>query len=361
MTGGFTFDGTDIADLGLEYAPELNNTYIYKPASYKTHEQVFDGHHGGYYYGSTVQPKDFTLRCIYEGHKITDGFMTNLFHVFRRDKVGKLVFQKRPWCWYVATVMNVNIDQLLNFENGVVTITLRAHYPFARSDYSVIPENSEYETDMLKNSGMMPYGWQDTVSFASDQNTITSDKTLLVYNPGTERAKVAVRIAGDVGTGVSLANVQTEQSMRFVAISRTTCPGSFYVQCDGLNGQTTLTNGRTSSPGFLYHDYGFIELEPGFPAYRNIPVEVYDNRTVTSEGLFTEDMLGRYIYFANGTHAKIQRIDNDSNLQVDQTVGSAESGAAQILLMNEIQVSASPSGGAFNIHKLDFIYHPTFL
>lgn len=60
MQGGFSFCGTDIADLGLEYVPETANTYVFAGSDYKIHEQVFDGHHGGYYYGSTVSPKVFT-------------------------------------------------------------------------------------------------------------------------------------------------------------------------------------------------------------------------------------------------------------------------------------------------------------
>ena len=358
MVGGFTFDGVDIADLGLEYAPELNNTYVYKPAQFKPHEQLFDGHDGGYYYGSTVQPKEFTLRCIYEAQPVLDGIMSKIFHVFKRNRTGKLVFKKRPWCWYAATVTNVSVDQMLNFENGVVTISMKAYYPFARSDYMTIP--AEYENDLMSNSAMMPAGWTHETSFATSQNPITTNTTLLLYNPGTETAKVAVRIAGDVGTGVSVANATTGQNMRFVAITPNSCPGSYYIQTDGLSGQTTFTNGTVSQPGFLYHDYGFIDLAPGFPAYRNITVDVTDNRNVNSDGLFAYDMLGRHIYFANGTVAKVVNVHDSSWIEVDTTVSSAENGVAQILQMNEIVVSALPAGGSFSLTKLEFVYKPTF-
>ena len=359
MTGGFTFDGVDINTLGLEYAPDLSNTYVYKPSAFKNHEQVFDGHDGGYYYGNTVQPKEFVLRCFYEEQPALQGFMTKLYTAFRRGRTGRLVFKKRPWIWYIATVYNIDTHQMLNYQNGIATITLRAYYPFGRCDELVLP-NDETREDKLLNTAMLDSEVFDmTTSFADDE-PITEAKTLLLYNPGTERCKVAIRIAGDVGTGVSVTNRTTGQDCRFVAITNDTCPANHYVQCDGLNGQTVLTNGTTSEPGFLFHDYGFIELDPGFPAYRDIDLSVTDNRTIQSDGKFTEDMLGRYIVFASGKIAQIKRVDSENNVQTDVSVSDEDSGVAQIIKLNEIYVAPNPNGGSINLTKLDFIYKPTF-
>lgn len=354
MVGGFTFDGVDIADIGLEYAPEQNNTFVYRPASYKISEQMFEAHDGGYYYGETVQPKEFVLRCIYEDQHILDGVIAKIYSVFRRGKTGRLVFKKRPWCWYTATVTNVDINQMTNYMNGTVTITLKAYYPFARTDYDTIPNNSEYEKDMLNNSGLMASSYSDT-SFAP----ITEDTTILLYNPGTERAKTAIQIAGDVGEGVMIANATTGQNCRFVAISSETVSGNYYVQCDALNGQTIKTDGTVSEPGFIYHDQGFIELEPGYPAYRDIQVTCQQTY-VKSNGMFNENMVGRYIYFADNSSAKIVRFEDTDTIVVDKTVTEAQNGKAQILLMNEIRVSSYPAGGSMNLTKLNFIFKPTF-
>ncbi len=165
MTGGFTFDGIDIADLGLEYVPDNQNTYVYKPSQWNMNEESFDGHDGGYFYGTTVKPKDFTLRCIYEDSHVNSGGMTRLFHAFKRGRTGRLIFAKRPWCWYVTTVVSVDISQMTNYMNGVVTINMRAYYPFARTDKTYItdedattliePGGPTCEEDLVANTAML--------------------------------------------------------------------------------------------------------------------------------------------------------------------------------------------------------------
>lgn len=362
MVGGFTFDGIDIEDIGLTYAPDLSNTYVYRPATAKTHEQVFDAHDGGYYYGNTLQPKEFVLRCIYEDVHVLNGILTKIYSIFYRGKTGKLVFKKRPWCWYVATVTDIDIKQMTNYQNGVVSIAMKAYYPFARCDYDYIPDGDEYEDDMKYNSALLyEQQFENNTSFATEQNPITDATSLLVYNPGTERAKVAIRIAGDVGTGVVIANNTTGQSCRFVGITPSICTNNKYVQCDGLNGQTVLTNGTITQSGFLYHDYGFIELEPGYPAYRDVEVTVSsDGKSILGDNCFSYDMIGRYIYLSNGEHAKIVNVTDASTLILNATLTPNATVMAQILKMNEIQVSCWPNGGSMNLTKLDFVFKPTF-
>ena len=349
MSGGFRFDGIDIADLGLEYAPDNQNTYVYQPGIYKIHEQIIDAHDGGYYYGDTMQPKEFNLRCIYEDKHITSGVMEKMHMLFRRGRTGKLIFDRRSWCWYVATVVNVDTKQMTNYQNGVITVKMKAYYPYARCDYTVMP-NNEYKQSLENSTGLL-YNWEPETSFTN----ITQQTSLFLYNPGTERAKVSIQIAGDVGTGLTISNRTTEQQCKFVAITNTVCENNYYVQCDGLNGQTILTNGTITKPGFLYHDYGFIELEPGYPAYRDVLINVPSNgTTVKSDGLFTPDMLHRHIIFYDGTIRRIERVEDENTVYVNNSVNTGSS-YAQIALLNEIEVS-----GDINLTKLNFIYKPTF-
>ena len=46
MEGGFSFCGVDIADLGLEYAPENANTYVYSPGAFDVNDESFPAHDG---------------------------------------------------------------------------------------------------------------------------------------------------------------------------------------------------------------------------------------------------------------------------------------------------------------------------
>ena len=104
MVRGFIFNGVDVDTIGLEYAPAMSNTFVHGESSFKTHTETNDGADGGYYYGETVQPKTFQLRCFFEDTFINSGVMTRIEALFRRGKTGKLIFKERPWCYYIATV-----------------------------------------------------------------------------------------------------------------------------------------------------------------------------------------------------------------------------------------------------------------
>lgn len=102
-----------------------------------------------------------------------------------------------------------------------------------------------------------------TTSAVAEGEELTTQTEICLYNGGTERASVAIEIAGDVGEGVTIANATTGQKCSFVAMSKevTTDKGR-YIVSDGINGRTVLTDGATSVDASLYHDYGFIDLEP---------------------------------------------------------------------------------------------------
>lgn len=106
MAGGFTFCGVDIEKYHLYYAPEGKDTYIYGAGEYKVHDSEFDGHDGGYWYGATLEPKEFTLRCFFEDATLKDFDAWD--HLFGRNKGGKLVFDDRPHLWYMARVVEYN-------------------------------------------------------------------------------------------------------------------------------------------------------------------------------------------------------------------------------------------------------------
>ena len=73
MVRGFIFDGVDIETIGLEYAPEMSQTFVYAGSTFKNFEESSDGQDGSYYYGNTLQPKQFQLRCFFEDTFINSG------------------------------------------------------------------------------------------------------------------------------------------------------------------------------------------------------------------------------------------------------------------------------------------------
>ena len=360
MQGGFSFCDVDIYNLGLEYAPELSSTDVYSPASKSVQEQRIESQDGGYFYGVTTNPKDFVLRCYYEMADVRDGIMTAIGQCFKAGRTGRLVFAKRPWCWYTATVVDIDTSRMLNYMNGLITIKLRAYHPFARCDQTVPAASDPFYNDMINNSGMLTDAEKmPTTQLVSGGSDLTQETSFLLYNPGTERTHVAIEIAGDVVDGVSVSNSTTGQTCKFVAMSKAiTTDVSKYIVTDAMNGKTVLTNGTTSQLAFLYHDSGFIELEPSYPIIRNISAS-YTNGSANvslSTSVTSSEVLHKYIYLA-GTWRKITKVNNAQSIKVSPSLSATGTAVTDIVTMNELTVSPVST---MALSRLNFIYTPTF-
>ena len=358
MRGGFTFCGVDIADLGLEYAPDNTDMYVFRSGEFKINEQIFDGHHGGYFYGSTVSPKAFTLRCFFEAQHINTGIMTRINQLFSRGRSGRLVFARRPWIWYAATVTNTVATQFTNYENGIIAIQMKAYYPFGRCDeLSLLPEQ-ETDSVILGNSALLPESITPTVCAIDAGSEMTTATELLLYNGGTERAAVAIEIAGNIGEGVTIVNATTNQSCRFVSITKAqTSDAGKYIVCDGMNGKTLLTNGISGELAFLYHDYGFIDLEPAFPILRDLNISYTANgAAVVCDSDAFLGQTGKYLHL-DGQWRKIVAVDDGRHASVLPTPTSTGKEKTPLVTMNEIVVTPSSD---MALTRLNFRFKPTF-
>lgn len=355
MKGGFSFCGVDIANIGIEYAPELEDTYVYKPAEAEVHEETFDGHHGGYFYGATVKPKEINLRVFFE-ENIDRGLMSQFYNLFRIGRTGRLVFQRRPWCYYNATVMSVDDSNLLSYQSGTIKITMKCAYPFGRSDMNsardlvVMRTDNDYfktieNTAFVEKIEMVP-----PIEFES----ITEPKDLVLVNPGTIRSPVCIVISGDVGDGVEIINRTTKQTCSIIGLTKEKSSDvgkSLYV--DAMNGKVILSDGKESEPAFLYHDKGFIDLESSFPAIRHIFVN-HGRTSVSTIVNLNENVVGKHI-FVDGQWVKILK-QNDSNHMIIDTSVSEGTSNATIISLNEIHIEPISTMDI----SLKFIYKPTF-
>lgn len=346
MESGFSFCGVDIKDIGLEYVPELENTYVYSPAEKNVHEETYDGHTGGYYYGAWSQPKEFTLRCLFEDKQIDMGVMANVYELFRVGRVGKLIFNRRPWCYYNARVTSPVESDFSNYLNGLVTIHMKAYFPFARSDTMFNLRTDDHYVEIMNNTGL--FNKAEMVPETSFE--FNEDTSFILANPGTEAAPVAISIQGNA-KNVTITNQNNNQTCSFVNIT----DDLGEIVCDTLSGKIIRIKDGETLPAYLYHYGGFISLDPSFPVKREVYIETVNGTTVKVSNILYNDYAGQYIFIKNKWY-KIASMQDKHTLILETP---AESSAAQqtiISRMNELSISFEEPA---NLH-VRFEYKPTF-
>lgn len=353
MRGGFTFCGVDIADLGIEYAPDIENTYVYKPAETAIHEEVFDGHTGGYFYGAWKQPKEFKLRCVFE-ERIDRGLLAKVYALFKVGRSGKLVFQRRPWCYYYATVSEqIDDSELKTYLSGTFVITMKAYYPFARSDTFFNKRTDPNHYEVMENTALFDY---DGMVPETDFKNLEEETTIILANPGTEPAALDIQIAGDTGSGVVITNNTNGTACGFTPMTRagTTDIGA-YVYTNGISGKTMLVRDQNKEAALIYHSHGFITLEPAFPTMREIWAKGTGD-TITTTNIILEDVVGQYIYTSYGWY-RIESQQVPHTLKINGSLPQDWDGKTTIMRMNELTIRPLDS---MHLSTLNFIYKPTF-
>lgn len=358
--GGFEFCGTNIAELKLGYSPENKDTYVYNTFDYDISEQSFPSHDGAYFFGTTLRPKIFNLRCIFEEEEIDAGFMARVDSFFYRGRTGKLIFERRPWAYYTATVVNVDYSQLYSRLNGVINIQLKAYYPYAMTDYTYISEPS-YSASMEANSALFNTDINPPIEY-----TISGDTDILLYNGGTQRANVTIDIGGNIGGGLSIYNTTNGSQCAFMGMS--SGDNTEYVELDGVTGNCYFVGGTFNGrPAFSKHNYGFITLDPAFPSSTKLHLT---NSTealsqIKTTDSFTQDMVGKYLCLTyvnqkgetcTNEWVQIVSVIDEHTAYVNANIASMSQETAPVM-MNKLHIDTSPDGGEV---WLKFNYRHTF-
>lgn len=366
ISGGFSFDGVDIAKVGLEYAPDLANTYSYKPTNYNIHEQSVDGHDGGIYYGKTAQPKVFTLRCFFEQKFVDQGTFHKIFNLFKIGKKGKLVFDRRPWLTYDVIITNVT-DQMFSYLNGYVIITAKNYSAFGYTDFLYNPYKGV--DDFLYNDVRNNSGIPDSDEFVLPPTEITEAITsqsyvMWLYNGGTERADTCIQVAGNAPIGIAVSNNMNNQVCKTTTFTNAqTKLANRHIEINSRTGKTLLVKDddeTNKTLAFQYHYEGFLQLEPNERELREF---TYDSgKTITGD--FTEADTGKMIYInewwceivasGNGTATFEPRINTGSS-SFNITSGTYK---CWFCTMNKITITRR--GSSMDLSKFKIVYKNTF-
>ena len=106
---------------------------------------------------------------------------------------------------------------------------------------------------------------------------------------------------------------------------------------------------------FKYHEFGFLELEPAYPAVRYIYTKNSDGTTVNIENPIQENMVGKYIFLKSKWH-KITSQPDEKTLTIEGHSMFQDNFQTTAMQMNEITITPITT---MDIH-LNFIFKPTY-
>lgn len=364
--GGFSYRGKNIGDFGeIYYAPDASERGEYA-LPYKVDEQEINGRDGAYYYGNHVEPREFVLRCYYE--ELTQRDKEDIMHWFGRNTKGRLIFDERDYVYYdVIPNARVEFDDYRGMTcnglryKGILTIYLKAYCPFGK----LLPGSMVNNVPAIGIDFIVGVSIIGEATLAADDETIVLYKyrmpstnydvtgtSFYIYNMGTEATPLRIKIAGTAESG-TITNVTNGKKcvINGMTTGNTTDVGkSVYI--DAETGRVTLVGSLDTQLAFEMHDYGYIWLDPCTPFVRDIEVSYTDeSKTITSAGLFTEDMVGQFIWL-HGTWRKIAQYNGKNGLTLESEMDATDTETTQIVTMNEITFDG------FTLTKLEMDFTP---
>ena len=139
------------------------------------------GGDGFYYFGSDYTQRQFSINIAFD--ELTEKQFRELQQIFGTKELGKLVFDERPYKYYMVKSSKPQLKYICfgkdgeRIYKGEGTLTFTAYYPFAKSVFKFLNEYNDKNKDEWKEaSGMKAEkGTYDTVS---DNGSIS------VYNAG---------------------------------------------------------------------------------------------------------------------------------------------------------------------------------
>ena len=190
---GFSFNGHRSEELGIVRVSDgsrYNEDLV--PTTQDKTVQV-PGGDGFYYFGSDYTQRQFSINIAFD--ELTEKQLRELQQVFGTKELGKLIFDERPYKYYMVKSGKPQLKYICFGREGEVrtykgegTLTFTAYYPFAKSIYKFLNEYSDKNKDEWKEaSGMKTEkGTYDTVS---DNGSIP------VYNAGDLEADFILKFS----------------------------------------------------------------------------------------------------------------------------------------------------------------------
>ena len=217
---GFSFNGYRSEELGIvrvsdgsRYDEDL------LPTSQDKTVQV-PGGDGFYYFGSDYTQRQFSINIAFD--ELTEAQFRKLQQVFGTKELGKLIFDERPYKYYMVKSGNPQLKYICFGKEGVPriykgegTLTFTAYYPFAKSVFKFLEKTQKEGKEVYvlqgtysnieewaEASGMKAQGTLDKVPTNEDNEPIPGD--ILVYNAGDLETDFILKFNGAPGDAVNI-------------------------------------------------------------------------------------------------------------------------------------------------------------
>ena len=312
---------------------------------FELRETTVTGRHGGYYYGSQVKIREFTLECYFE--RITLKTFEDMIRWIHYDNKGDQVFDDRPFVTYSAVVWKKPTGKVYTVRNdndldevysGTMSIFFKCYEPFGKMAYT---SYDTYDADgAMDHCGIL------------EKNEMPVDispalGTYLIYNPGTEPCDTIIRIGGTAPNGLTIQN-SSDDVCKIVSL-----PSSGYLEINSDHGTVKTMPGDELA--FEYHDEGYIRLDPCTPYERDVMVSYAANSNIVSfvARSTADSLVGRYVRL-NGEWLRIVSIHSENSVIVSKKLSTSGVEQTMVCTMNELTVS----GEGASLTKFEIEYVP---
>ena len=111
---GFTFNGHHSSEYGLVVVSDGDRYHQTLSSNFSDTVVSVPGKNGGYYFGTQLQMKDFTIRCAYD--EMTSHMMHKIQNWLYPNRVGWLIFDETPYKKYKVKISNVPEFSFIPFD-----------------------------------------------------------------------------------------------------------------------------------------------------------------------------------------------------------------------------------------------------
>lgn len=248
---GFTYNGIHSSKFNCWYIPNADDRWFASP-EFELYEKEVPGHPGGYSYGDRTKIRTFSLKVFFED--IDRQTREKIRWWLDQKTMGELEFDERPFVVYrcvrpkktvLGKIYTGQYGDSQELYSGTFTVEFSCYEPYGYLKYKT------YDTYDKDGAGMYCGMLEQSEMPAAPAVT---DRSFLIYNPGTEVCDTLIRIGGTTGAGgLTIKNITNETQCKLSSL-----PQNGYLEIGSGAGSVIHVNGNTRTLDFQYHDSGYL-------------------------------------------------------------------------------------------------------